>query len=370
MRPDIDGLKETLLLFRNEVAQKVLWGKKYAYILNERDPIKPWEKTESYSWIFFEPHYLFFWGMSDETKAKSRQLTYPECLQEKAINYYERAQIKTTIKNGDKMSSPRLFESCKYEQYGIPNPDPSETLIEYVNRLHELILQDPANTYQKKLWRDSLNSFLEYVRANTLPESHGFLDVIFPQDKALYGDTFVRLILKEKFPTNIIFAAEILKNLCADILGGDLRTQHSACETFAFALLCLTSSRLQFPTELRLLYEFNFESLAVEDCNSLIFPKRYFVKVPTLFGHIPMEVSKLTFSFFQQLALVNKAFALKKRAFKSSERCLREVFARAASKLSLPSKHGKITLTTFTSFPTENLRHRTQIENVRYKVKA
>lgn len=248
-----------------------------------------------------------------------------------------------------------------------PYTDPSATVIEYINTLHELICKDPKNTYQKKLWRDSLNSFLEYVRANTPPESHGFLDMIFPQDKALYEGAFVRLILKKKFPTNIIYAAEILKNLCEDILNGDPRTQHSACETFAFALLCLTSSRLQFPTELRLLYEFSFESLAVEDSNSLIFPQRYFLKVPNLFGHIPMEVSKLTFSFLQQLCQINAVFDLGKRAFKSSERCLREVFSRAANKLNLPQKHGKITLTTLTSFPRENL-HRTQIDNSRYKV--
>ncbi|NGX60863.1 MAG: hypothetical protein K940chlam9_00336 [Chlamydiae bacterium] len=368
MNPDIFRLKEMILLFRNELIKWVLWEKEYALILSERDPIKPWEKAEAYSWIFFETKYMPLWSTSEETKRRNRPSCYPETLLKKAEYYYAKWGMKTIEVSGCPTTTEKLKEIYRYKKYGIPKPLPNESLITYIERLRESVTEE---TYSKKLWRDSLGSFLEFVRANIPPDCHGYIDVIFPEDRAFYSDEIIRLIRKNKYPVNIIFVADILKNLSEELLWGDPRTQHGASETLAFAWLCLISARLRLPTEIGLLYELKPSTLItkISPENSL-FAKRYFLDVPTLCGHIPMEISKCQYDYFSILSEVNQRSGVKNRFFKASERSLREVFGRAVNKLQLPPEHGEITFLTLTSWPTEVLHHRTQIDNARYREKA
>lgn len=261
-----------------------------------------------------------------------------------------------------------IKEIHKYKDYGIPSPDPKQSLIAYIKKLGKLCTK---KKYSKKIWRESLGSFLEYVKANVPTNCLGFIDIIFPEDRTLYDGKIIRLVPKKKFSTNIIFVKNILKNLSQELLQGDLRSQHSSAETFAFALLCLTSARLRFPTEIRLLYEFDSLSLYSEETpKSCPFPKRYFLKVPTLFGAVSAEISKTYFNYFSMLSQINQKAGIKNRFFKVSERCLNETFSRAVSKLTLPPNHGEIALFTLTSWPNEVMHHRTQIDNKRYKAKA
>lgn len=363
MKSNLIKLKELILLFRNEVAERVLWGKDHSPKLDKHILIEPWEKTEAYSWIFLEPNYTFFCDMAEESRRKNISSSYPKGLLVKAKEIYSKWGMKTIEIMGCKTQAVKIKEIHKYKLYGIPEPTNDESLIEYIERLRELV---NIETYSKKTWEESLGCFLQYVRDYIPPECCGFIDVIFPQDRTFYSDMIIRLIRKDKFPTNIVYVSKILKQLSEDLLWGDSRTQHGAAETLAFSWLCLISARLRLPTRVKLLYEVDFSSLSQQKSSFEIFPNRFFLEIPTFFGHIPMEISKLHFDYFSILQGINQKLGIMDRSFKSTERSLREVFDRATSKLSLPSNHGEITFQTFTSWPTEVLHHRTQIENKRY----
>ncbi|NGX44144.1 MAG: hypothetical protein K1060chlam3_00307, partial [Candidatus Anoxychlamydiales bacterium] len=245
MNPDIFSLKEGLLLFRNKLTESIEREKEYPHDLNNDYPISPWQERESYSWIFFETGYRLFEIVSDQTRNKNWGKQYPKELLEPASMYRFKWLNKKTEKNGNTIIQPRLTESHKYEMYGIEKPDPSISLIDYIKHLRTS--EDFEKSYKKKIWEESLGSFLEYVRAYTPVECHGFIDVIFPEDRTFFNNTIIRLVTNNKFPTNIVFVSEILKNLSERILNGDPRTQHASAETLALAWICLTSARLQVP---------------------------------------------------------------------------------------------------------------------------
>ena len=368
MAPNIHHLKELILLFRNELIEQTNQIQDHSVTINKRDPITPWERGEAYSWIFLETDYETF-RISSEQIMRSPHLAYPEALLKPAEKYYSKWGMKT-IKTayGCPATTISIKEIHKYKTYGIPQPTPEESLIAYIKRLEELCTEE---TYSKKTWKESLACFLEYIKTNISTDCVGFIDSIFPEDRTLYDGKIIRLVPKKKFSTNIIFVADILKNLSQEFLQGDPRAQHSAAETLAFALLCLTSARLRLPTEIKLLYEFDYLSLHSEEpLQPSPFSKRYFLKVPTLFGAVPAEISKTHFNYFFILSQINRQAGIKNRFFKVSERCLGETFNKAVSKLKLPPKHGEITLSTLTSWPHEVMHHRTQIDNKRYKAKT
>lgn len=367
MNPDLFPLKEVILLFKNDLVKLIELDKDYPIDLPNNDPLSNWQKREAYGWIFFEPRYLLFWGLSDQIKKETPRQEYPESLSKEASSYYAKWRDKKIEISGYKVTVPRLQETVRYVKYGIPEPDPSESLIQYVKRLRSLISEE---LYSKKMWNESLGCFLDFIRSNIPTECHGFIDVIFPEDRAFYSDTIIRLIRKDKFPTNIIFVSEILKNLSEEILWGDPRGQHCAAETLALAWICLTGSRLQLPTQINLLHAFDGASLAIENKPERVcFPKRYLLKIPTLFGEVPMEISEFLFSYLSNLFQINQKMGHTNGFFKSSERSLRRAFDRATSKLNLPKGHGEITFTTFTSWPDEDPNYRTQIDNSRYRLK-
>jgi hypothetical protein len=358
MNIELFPLKELILLFRNELSQRVLWEQGITPISSTQDPLQSWEKTEAYSWIFFETNYLFFWGASDKFYRQYHSDSYPDCLLQDAGRIYSKWGMQERIVSGCPSITARTKEIYKYKKYGIPEPLPNKSLIEYIKDLRNLVSE---KTYSRKMWRESLASFLEYVRTSIPQECQGHIDIIFPEDRAFYSKTIIRLIRKEKFPTNIIFASQMLKNLSEAILQGDKRTQYTAVEALAFSWLCLASARLQHPTTIKLLLTFNFTSLAKENCPERIaFPHRYVIKVPTLFGDIPAEISE---GHFNYLSLIAK----NQQTFKSSQRSLERLLDRAVNQLPLKPKDGEITFTTLTSWPNEVMHHRCQIDNSKYK---
>jgi hypothetical protein len=358
MNTDLFPLKEMILLFRNELVQRVLWEQDMLPISSTQDPLQPWEKTEAYSWIFFETNYLFFWGASDKTCHKPRSDPYPDCLLQEAGPIYAKWGMQQKNVSGCLSTTAMTKEIYKYKKYGIPEPLIHESLISYIQRLRDLVSEE---TYSKKIWEESLASFLEYVRVNIPQECLGFIDIIFPEDRAFYSETIIRLIRKEKFPTNIIFVSRILQALSEEIINGDKRAQCTAVEALTFSWLCLLSARLKLPTTIKLLRNFNFASLVQEDCPERIaFPIHYSIKVPTLFGDIPAEISKRLFDY---LSIIAKHY----QTFQCSQRSLERLFDRAVNKLPLQPQDGEITFATLTSWPHEFMHHRTQIDNSKYK---
>gem|GEM_PF-3029196 len=360
MQADLYELKEQLLLFKNELMEWICWDKDHKDVFTGNSDFEPGLEREAYSWIFFEIKYLSFWGVSDELKKEGWSEDYPEDLLAESQSYHSKWLDKELVmKGGIKSTKGRLKSSNDYRVYGIIPPNPHEILIKYIERLR---YEEFEHKHTKKLWTESLGSFLEYVKAYTQPECHGYIDVIFPQDRTPFEGKVIRKITKDKFPTNIIVVMSILKNLAEMMLWGDLRGQHCAAETLAFAWICLTSARLQLPTRINLLEEFNASTLSIEERpEGLHFTKRYTMKVPTLFGAVQTEISKSLYLYLQTLGRINRDFGVEGLFFKHTERGLRGVFSKAVKKLNLARSHGPVTFTTLTSWPTTDLHHRTQI---------
>lgn len=360
MNPDLFQLKELILLFRNQLADRIPWGQERI-----ESPLQQWEKDEAYSWIFLEINYLFFWGLADKSNKKQLALTYlnyPDCLLQPAETVYSKWGMQERKIGNYRTTTSRIKEIHKYKRYGIPPPEVEESLIDYIKRLERLVSEE---TVSKKIWGESLACFLEWVRVNIPQEHLGFIDVIFPEDRSFYSNSIIRLIRKEKFPTNIIFTAQVLKNLSKEMLWGDVRSQYSAAEALAFSWLCLTAARLQLPTTIKLLHTFDCTSLTKEKCPERIaLPERYTLKIPTLFGNIPVEISKLIFNY---LCILAKNIQTNRSFFCSSQRSLERAFDRAVNKLPLRPEEGEITFTTLTSWPNEVMHHRCQIDNSKYK---
>lgn len=367
MNLDLFHLKELILLFRNQLADRIPWNHEGINPSAEKRPktLQQWEKDEAYSWIFLETNYLFFWGLSDKSNRNQLALTYPnypDCLLQPAESIYLQWGMQEK-KIGDYRAITVLIKEIhKYKRYGIPPPEVGESLIVYVKRLKRLVSEE---TISKKIWRESLGCFLEFVRISIPQEHLGFIDVIFPEDRAFYSNSIIRLISKEKFPTNIIFTAQILKNLSEEMLWGDARSQFSAAGALAFSWLCLTAARLQLPTTIKLLHTFDCTSLTKEKCPERIaLPECYTLKIPTFFGDIRVEISKLLFNYLRILA---KNIQTNRSFFCSSQRSIERAFDRAVNKLPLRAEEGEITFTTLTSWPNEVLHHRCQIDNSKYK---
>ncbi len=65
MNPDLFQLKELILLFRNQLADRIPWGQERL-----KSSLQQWEKDKAYSWIFLEINYLFFWGLNAHDKQR------------------------------------------------------------------------------------------------------------------------------------------------------------------------------------------------------------------------------------------------------------------------------------------------------------
>ena len=369
MKADLYELKEQLLLFKNELMEWICWDKDHKDAFSENSDFKPGQEREAYGWIFLEPHYWSFWGISDESMKEGWPENYPKDLLAAAQSYFSTWLDKELeMKGGIKYTKGRLKSSNDYRVYGIVSPEPQETLIKYVKRLR---YEEFEHKHTKKLWWESLGSFLEYVKAYTQPECHGYIDVIFPHWKIPFEGKVIRGVLKEKYPTNILVVMGILKNLAETMLWGDVRSQHCAAEALAFAWICLTSARSRLPTRINLLEEFDASTLSAEERpERLRYTTRYTMKVPTLFGAVQMEISKSLYQYLQTLEKINKSIGVKDSFLKHTERGLRGIFSKAVKKLNLSSSHGPVTFTTLTSWPTTCIHHRTQIDNSRYKAKA
>lgn len=101
-------------------------------------------------------------------------------------------------------------------------------------------------------------------------DQHGLLEIIFPSqmkvfstnpkrkgtsNNEIFSDMIIRKIPLTAPAIDIVLAANILEKLAHMALNGRSNTQETAAEALGFCWICLTSSRLRFPTRLEILYE-------------------------------------------------------------------------------------------------------------------
>lgn len=157
-------------------------------------------------------------------------------------------------------------------------------------------------------------------------------------------DIFQRSNIIRKIPLtgnalDVVSTAKILQALATTALEGRADTRITAAEALGLCWVCLTSSRLGFPTEEEMLYE----------TSSLIYPQesndeqktlhKNQLLIPTFFGDIPFEVSSVQYEYLKALHFSG----LRTSLFKSALGSLRVAFDRAVDDANLNSKLGRIT---------------------------
>lgn len=103
----------------------------------------------------------------------------------------------------------------------------------------------------------------------------------------------VRDIPPTAYPIDILKVSAILEALLDIAMNGRSNSQWNAIYSLALAWICLTSSKLAFPTHLSLLHKIQRDS--VQETNHLL-------EIPTMFGEISVPISPILATFLGILA--------------------------------------------------------------------
>jgi hypothetical protein len=164
------------------------------------------------------------------------------------------------------------YEDCK--KFRIPTPKNGEWLIDFVVRL--TLLTKEAGKGHHLEWR-ALKSFLDFIRTSFSTEEAAFIEHIFPKKMDLYFGEIIRIIPSEAYPIPEKVASELIIELaqrCRNHRRLDARL--TAAESLGLSWLCITASRLRFPTYVESLMGIELEAL---QCNQDL-PQ---LQVPTLY---------------------------------------------------------------------------------------
>lgn len=262
-----------------------------------------WEDEDAYIWLYAEAwKFLAFMHRPKPHSIPSYYLQ-PACL------LYQQWRMETK----------ELFHK-KCDQ--IPQPDEQITLIKYLQRLSDEILEKNEH---RDVWIESLRSFCQFLREDTLLEDKGPLEVLFPSKESCKGmelrkgyrlernhhdkgyhkvemHHILRSIEDTVYPIDIYAKAEIFMNLANVVLYGRSNVQHSAAVALGFAWLChavgcyglVTRETLVFATEVD-----NFRPPI--DNPDEWFKPTYFIGVSSLYGIIDVPVSKTLYEFLRAL---------------------------------------------------------------------
>lgn len=305
-------------------------------------------KEIAYSWIYAATDHHLIEAVEPPIKE------VPKAFLKKAITFYN-----AWLSKG---SDIQLFP-----EYIIPCPTEEESLNTYLQKLWNEIM---INHERRTIWFKSLRRFTHFLRSQEsgiLFDQQGWLKILFPDKMGLIlektdeGDisptAIVRKVPLTGHAIDISTAAAILEGLADEVLNGRLDTRLTAAETLAFCWVCLTSSRLRFPTELNMLYESNMLGQEQNLVNTdAIFGSKYYLELQTYLGDIPVEISLLQYEYLNVLYTSDRRLSF----FKSDLRSLRRLFDRVVAKADISDSLGKITFLSFTSPPHLAIGRRSQ----------
>lgn len=243
-----------------------------------QSPTDSWEREKAFSWMYFDPN---------PCRLRSLEKINTSVLASPLAKIYSASAEKYFLEWQE------LERDIFYRKGIIPQPNKSESLIEYLRSLEDSIIEKGV----KRNWWQSLRSFLTFVRISLSKEQQGLLEIIFPREMELWEDKLIRKMKKHAYPIDIQSAAKIIQALAKGAFEANSETRiKTILSTLGFALLCITASRQRLPTELSMIYQSNTNCLIKKNegaKNSL-----YAFKIPTFFDGIDIPISDDLYQFF------------------------------------------------------------------------
>ena len=166
------------------------------------------------------------------------------------------------------------------KNFELENPEEGEILRDYVLRM--AILVEKGGKGDRLKWR-ALKSFLAYLR-NIAPEEIAFIEQIFPKKMDLHFNSIIRKISPEVYPISQEVTSDILCELAQLATKGRPNSLLSALEALGLNWLCLTTSRLRWPTHLEMVEKIKVSAIKFDGEYPMIL-------VPTLFGEKEIRIS-------------------------------------------------------------------------------
>lgn len=297
-----------------------------------QEPAFFWEKEEAYAWIYGARRYIPLMHRMNQIRP------LPSFYSQVAKPLFDKwLELFLDIQN--------------FHAYHIPHPLKNETLYQYLERIHSIVI---SRKERRTIWWDSLRSFTHFLRdqAKQRIENLGELDVIFPEDMTIYSDTIIRKVPVTLYPIDVWAAAEILQNLCRIALEGRPNAQESAAQALGLAWVCLASSHARFMTRLEILHELPINSVKKIPQNDLLQPN-HGLTIPTFFGNSNAPVSETVHNYLLALHRANPRYI-----FNQPLRTLRRTLDRAIAASPQAQGLGKITFLTLMYQPHEARGHR------------
>lgn len=315
----------------------------------QRTPFNP-QKIEACSWIFSSTDYAFFQG-SLYKKLPSR---FPG-EDGSALSYYKKwmyhGLADTNCSDLALEDTSRSGTDKDYSLYGIgtqiiPPPQENESIVVYLNKLHEKI-------YAQRKWKQqesiSLKSFVNFLREHSTVAG-SFLDVLFPSGMEFSEQAGI--ITSPHGPQrllNLFEASKILQTLVDMLFTKRSNAQFLIAQVLGLCWLCLTKSRILHPSSIKDIHAIPVSSLWRKKSDMLedIYPG---ITIPTLRGEFSLSISEHLFKYLNQLAQLNPN---SKIIFQSSLRALRTSFSSALKNLS--DDFQKVTFLSFLYFDYEEV---------------
>jgi hypothetical protein len=255
--------------------------------------LKSWKRHLSYCWIHATDDFSKLGKRQRQTK--SLQEIFPK----PASVYYEKWKNK----------SKDFF--LRKSQIIAPEPE-----VGIANFLEVLRVQTILHHKQNK-WRESLLSFINFLRWESSIEDQGYIDFLFPEELSVFDDQIIRERLPQEYPIDIFAVSEILRLLAKRTLTGKRHSRETAADALGFAWVCIAFSYSRLPSRLKYLHDLSLSDLHLPVQPNLL-PH---LTIPTLAGRVKVPISPMLYSYLSTLSMTHNSEHTK--IFKSSERSLR-----------------------------------------------
>nr|BDD45848.1 hypothetical protein 2 [bacterium] len=282
------------------------------------DSASYWEKERAYAWIHATPH------PNNQVAPPSFQV--PPFYQQSALTFYNDWMEKE-------------LDIQIFPRYIIPVPPNTESLIDYLRRLHTTVVKAKE---KRTIWRKSLSRFLYFLRTQLPLSLQGHLDILFPKKMKFSSDIIIQRTIVTLKPIDIFITEDILQNLAYTALEGRPNARKSAIQTLGFAWLSLACSYSKAITNYPILYNLRSNAL-----------KNNVIQIETLFGFVEIPLSPLLFHYLKTLSCENGS-----RLFSMPLETLHRTFHRIVACSSKAQNIGPISFQTLLQGPHEMIGYR------------
>lgn len=292
--------------------------------------LSQWEREQAYCWLHATDHYLplmseqkevFVYEVGDIYYQKIRKpvgrqhsihfgdltvdSTPPTLLSDKATSWY-----KTWFEQaGDLRNRPLKI---------IPNPKPEEIVSEYLYSLSAMAL-----TQRVPKWRESLGSFLHFLRRQVQIDEELKINELFPEYMEISEDAIRRLIPNTAYPIDITSAAQIIQELIA-LVKGRSDSQYTSAQALALVWVSLSCAFARINPNVKFIHQLNTDRLSCKkasvngkNCD------HYFLNIISPNGDAEIPISTFLYDYLIHVAKVSNSSSKSSNLFTSQLRSLR-----------------------------------------------